>query len=178
MNSSIGTEEEKMDELFGDYRLRILIIDDDPVVTKVLGHRMQVSYPGVEVTVANDPVVEAGYDIYFIDNDFDGEKMAHALMREIREIAPQALIVALSSTLDLKTLRDMVNRGCCAVYDKCSQEASEEAHKVIKRYIEEVKRSKSPSRTRTNFKSIMDSMKDLLGSWNQCLSSAKEETAK
>ena len=148
---------------------RMAILDDDPIVSKVMRVHLLNSFPEATVEVYNDPVVEPGFDIYFLDNDFNGRQLGLKLLRDIRRISPHALVVALSNTLDLETVTKLTNGGCNAVYNKRFPQNSDDARDVIRNYLAVL----AQMRSRKNGFSMADmihSMKRLLGEWNQRLS--------
>lgn len=153
----------------GFFRPRILVLDDDPVVTRIIGHHLKVTFPDCEVSVTNKPQIAPGYNVYFIDNDFDGKYLAKDLLSEVRQLAPHALVVALSSTLTIDDLQTLVNRGCNAVYSKQNPHRSEEAKEVIHQYLS-ILREREQVKDTYGFLDLLHSMKALLSQWNQRLS--------
>ncbi|HBM86289.1 MAG TPA: hypothetical protein DD423_05880, partial [Opitutae bacterium] len=55
-----------------DFKPRFFIIDDDPIVSKVMEARLLAQFPHCEVTSTTQPVVAPDQHIYFVDNDFGG----------------------------------------------------------------------------------------------------------
>ena len=98
-----------------------MIVDDDTIVTTVIQAHLQKHFPHATIKAVNAPIIEPGHDVYFIDNDFGGLHLATSLIMQIREIEPQALVLALSTTLSLHSLRKLVNQGCNAVYQTVSR---------------------------------------------------------
>ncbi len=155
-------------DIEGAFHPKMLIVDDDPVVTSVLAQNFKVIFPGAVVSTTNEPIIEPGYDVYFLDNDFDGSLMAKSLIKSVREIEPEALVVALSATLDFDTLRILINCGCNAVYDKRSLEASVEARRIVRNYVAALK-ERHDSKLDSGFGGIVRSMRGLLFEWNRRL---------
>jgi DNA-binding NarL/FixJ family response regulator len=155
------------------FKPRILIVDDDPIVTAVIQQHLRKHYVEAEVCFTNEPVIRPGFDIYFLDNDFGGAAMANRLLRQIRELSPQALVVALSNTLDLPVLQDLMNGGCNVVYDKRYPAESKEAREVINNYLK-ILEDRYNSSSRASLVNLVGSLKQLLGAWNSRL--AKEST--
>ena len=151
------------------FRPTILILDDDPVVTRVIGQHLKVTFPECDVSVSNKPEVIPGFNVYFIDNDFDGKHLAKDLLSQVRQLAPHALVVALSSTLTMDDLQALVNRGCNAVYSKQNPHRSEEAKEVIRQYIS-VLQEREEVKDTYGFLDLLHSMKALLSQWNHRLS--------
>ena len=152
----------------------ILIVDDDPIIRKIMERHMQLSFPEARVETTADPVPIPGYDIYLLDNDFDGRKLAADLVAGIRTIEPHALIVAMSRTLDLPGMQDLVNLGCNAVYDKGDPGRSAEARMVMANYIA-VLQERQRSQKGNSFKGLLRSINDLLRQWNARLTQRKAE---
>jgi len=151
------------------YKARFLIVDDDQVVTSFFRAHLGCHFPKALVEVENRPWIAPGYDVYFVDNDFGGKRMATKLISEIREIEPQALVVALSATLELDTLRRLVNLGCNAVYSKRNPDLSSDAREVIANYLSVVERKHALGTRRSRFTSTVASLFDLLAEWNKRL---------
>lgn len=148
----------------------MLLIDDDPVVTTVFKAHLNGSFPNALVEAINQPQAVPGFDVYFVDNDFDGEHLACDLITEIRQVEPQALIVALSSTVNLDTLQKLMNLGCNAIYSKRDPQASADARSVISNYLAILEKQNATSQSRGAFSSTVASLFELLGEWNRRLS--------
>ncbi len=150
---------------FLGFKPKMVILDDDPIVTTVIREHIQTCYPIAEVRAYNEPVIKGGYDVYFVDNDFNGKRLASILVSQIREISPNALVVALSSTLDLDELRRLVNQGCNVVYNKRFPQKSQDAREVIDNYIK-VLRENQGFQKRGRFIDLLGSLRSLLDQWN------------
>ena len=147
---------------------KFLVIDDDAIVTKIVQRHLQTEFPQAEVETCGEPVVHPGYDVYFVDNNFNGQEMALNLLRQVRALEPQALVVALSNTLDLNLVSNLVNNGCNVIYDKANIKGATEARKVITNYLSVCEDYyQNPNKRST--KSILSSIKQLLNEWNQRL---------
>ncbi len=152
-----------------DHTARIGIIDDDPIAAGCMRARLQQSFPRTSVTIYNQPVVTPTLDIYFVDNDFDGKCMATTLLHEIRELNPNALVVAMSATLEQPTLLELMNGGCNAVYDKNHPHDCGAVFEVIENYLSVLERLRA-SHTRNPFGGVVLSLRELLHEWNIRLS--------
>jgi hypothetical protein len=75
-------------------------------------------FPDLEITTRTTPDVSGAFDFYFLDNDFEGELLAGKLAREIRAMDEDALVVAFSGTLDVETLKRLINAGCDGACEK------------------------------------------------------------
>lgn len=147
----------------------MLVIDDDRIVTTVFKAHLQSFFPDAQIDAVNQPTAVPSYDVYFIDNDFDGTHMACDLIKDIRQVEPQALIVALSRTVNLDTLQRLMNLGCNAIYSKQDPVQSEEAREVIANYLSIIAKQKAEPERRNAFSTTISSLFDLLAEWNKRL---------
>jgi DNA-binding NarL/FixJ family response regulator len=152
-----------------DHTARIGIIDDDPIAAGCMRARLLQKFSPCSVTVYDEPVVTPTLDVYFVDNDFNGQRMATQLLREIRELNPNALVVAMSSTLEQPTLLALMNGGCNAVYDKNQPHDCDAVFEVIENYLSVLQRLRA-GHTRNPFSGVVLSLRELLHEWNSRLS--------
>jgi len=150
------------------FRPRFLILDDDQIVATVMHRHLGTCFPNAIIEISTEALALPNYDIYFIDNDFGGKQLAFTLLNQIREISPFALVVAMSNTLDLRVMKELVNGGCNAVYDKRFPEQSNAAREVIQNYISIVEEKSSRSNQNTLIE-VIRSIKTLLWQWNKRL---------
>src|SRR5262249_17493069 len=99
-------------------RLRALLLDDDPYALEFLRAILAERYPGLDIDVRTEPDPTGEYDLYLLDDDFEGVRLAGKLARRIRAQRPEALILAFSASLDGQTLKDLLGAGCNGVCDK------------------------------------------------------------
>ncbi|MGB0258145.1 MAG: hypothetical protein ACPGES_05810 [Coraliomargarita sp.] len=149
-------------------KARVGIIDDDPIAATVMRARLRILFPECSITIYDKPVVEPHLDVYFVDNDFGGNALATELLREIRKLNPDALVVAMSATLRSHTLKDLMNGGCNAVYDKNQSNTGDPVFEVMANYLKALSQTRS-THTRTPFTETVLSVRDLLHKWNQRL---------
>ena len=102
-----------------DRPLRLLVLDDDPWARRLIEHRVRARFPSLSISATAEPAAAPGYDIYLVDNEFDGDRVATGLVAELRRVAPEAAIVVLSAQLDAWTLRRLIASGCNGAFDKC-----------------------------------------------------------
>lgn len=95
-----------------------LILDDDPVLLKLLSLRLEKRFQNLIVECQQQPVAVGAYDIYILDNDFHGRPLAADLAEHIKQQQPDSLVLALSGTLDTVTLKRLINCGCSGAFDK------------------------------------------------------------
>jgi DNA-binding NarL/FixJ family response regulator len=151
-----------------DHTARIGIIDDDPIAAGCMRTRLLQKFSQCSVTVYDEPIVTPMLDIYFVDNDFNGQRMATQLLREIRELNPNALVVAMSSTLEQSTLLALMNGGCNAVYDKNKPHECDAMFEVIENYLSVLQQLRV-GHTRNPFRSVVLSLRELVHEWNNRL---------
>lgn len=126
MTQSAGTSEKSV---------RVLIVDDDVFAAGMMRAMLaQVRCLHIEVRETADPTGE--YDVFLIDNEFDGIPLAAAMAYRIRRANPRALIIAFSSTLDAATLKGLIRARCDGVCDKSDATDFPAALKLVQRYAE------------------------------------------
>jgi DNA-binding NarL/FixJ family response regulator len=145
---------------------RTLVIDDDILVARMVGLRLASKFPGMRVDATTDPKILSNYDIYLIDNDFNGVPLGTALARRIRNEHPDSLVIALSSTLDAEILKDLLNAGCHGACDKGSDEDFETLIALIRRFLDTRRAGDESGR---GFLGVLRSMTELLRHWNRRL---------
>jgi DNA-binding NarL/FixJ family response regulator len=99
---------------------RIAVIDDDHFVTAHLKRTFRERLPDVEVIGITDPVAPAGFDVYVVDKEFDGNSHGQDVVRRIRAVAPGSLVLAYSAYLDREFLRALLQERCEGAFDKGS----------------------------------------------------------
>ncbi len=152
-------------------RPTIGIIDDDPIAATVMRARLAIQFPQCAIEIYDQPIVTPMLNVYFIDNDFNGHRLATKLLKEIRQTNPNALVVAMSSTLENDTLKALINGGCNAVYDKNQPSNCDPVFEVIGNYIN-VLEQLEVMQQRNRFSSIAQSLRGLLQEWNTRLGKA------
>ncbi|MFQ3224704.1 MAG: DNA-binding NarL/FixJ family response regulator [Lentimonas sp.] len=119
------------------------IIDSDRFAATVMRARLRMRFPGSDITIYKAPVLDRRLDVYFVDYDFHGSPRATQLLAQIRKMNPNALVVAMSSTLDNDTLKNVMDGGCDAFYDKNKPVNSEPVFEVIGNYLNVLNRPRS-----------------------------------
>jgi DNA-binding NarL/FixJ family response regulator len=99
-------------------RKRLLLIDDDPVVSEILLMRIQQNCPMVEAASVSDPVAPPGYDIYVVDINFGGKQEGVRLAEVISTATPGAVVFMLSSFLEVPVLKRAMGVQCRGAFDK------------------------------------------------------------
>jgi N-acetylglucosaminyldiphosphoundecaprenol N-acetyl-beta-D-mannosaminyltransferase len=103
---------------YGTQRPRALLVDDDPMALEHLELLLSSRFPDLELTTRRTPDVSGEFDFYFLDNEFEGERKAGELAREIRARSKTAVVVAFSGRLDVETLKWLINAGCDGAAEK------------------------------------------------------------
>ena len=89
-----------------------LIVDDDLDAAEFLKFRLRQLNPDIGVEIRLQPDASGDFDMYFLDNDFAGMRLAAELAAAARRQRGDALIVAFSAFLDVQTLKQLINAGC------------------------------------------------------------------
>jgi DNA-binding NarL/FixJ family response regulator len=151
-----------------EFKARFCIIDDDPIVSSVMKARLSAQFPDSIITSTTDPVVAPDHHVYLVDNDFGGTRLAVHLLRQIRELNPNALVIAMSSSLDQDALESLMNGGCNAIYNKSCPNQAKEVFEVIENYTNIIKNKHSLDH-RAPLRGILHSLQALIKQWNQRL---------
>ena len=123
--------------------IRAVVIDDDPIVALCMRERVASKFKDVIVETQCEPTIqEPAYDIYIIDNEFDGVVKGPELVKRINVVNENALIVAMSGTLTPDMLTILVNRGCNGIYDKRNPGDNDTVFDVILGYINRLKHTR------------------------------------
>ena len=61
--------------------------------------------------------------------------MAERLLNEIRVVNPDALVIAVSASLDADVLKSLLNLGCNGACDKSKLSDLEEMFRLVRRFI-------------------------------------------
>lgn len=114
--------------------LSVLIVDDDRFASAMLRARWLQSMPEAEVSMRESADVSGAFDVYVIDNQFDGSERGVELARRARGQSPGSLVVAFSSSLDGESVAGLVEAGCDAVAEKSNGEDRELVFELARRY--------------------------------------------
>jgi len=142
---------------------RIAIIDDDPFVVAYLRQAFGIYLPDVEVEGISEPVAPAGFDVYVVDREFDGEAQGREVVRRIRAVAPQSLVIAYSAHLDREFLRSLLREGCAAAFDKGSLEELDNMIAIIADHLATDRSGSGPARS---FGETVRAISSLVREWN------------
>ena len=114
----------------------ILILDDDPVFLNLLSLRIKNRLPDVNIEGAQKPFAIGVFDIYVLDNDFQGQSLAADLAEHIKSRQPDSLVLALSATLCKSTLKRLINCGCDGAFDKTIPKEIDALVSLIQDHVE------------------------------------------
>ncbi|MEM7248654.1 MAG: response regulator [Acidobacteriota bacterium] len=147
------------------HHARVLILDDDPWARRMLRSGLEARFPNVEIEEREDPDYSGDHEVFFIDNDFGGDRVATELARNIRTAHPESLIIAFSGTLDHEVLKDLINAGCNGACDKSQPADLVRALSITNAYLENAA-SQAKQNRRGGLIAAMDSIRHLLHEWN------------
>ena len=146
---------------------RIAIIDDDPFVLKHLTHTFSQRLPDVGTVGLSDPIAPVGYDVYIIDREFGERSCGLDLIKRVKKLAPNSLVIAYSAFLDRDYLRSLVMEHCEGAFDKGSLEELEKMVALIESHIETLQPGNAASvSSRNTVRSIIE----LVREWNTRIS--------
>ena len=144
-------------------KIRTLVVDDDVLAARMVEARLLHRFPRMVIESTTQPTDLGNYDIYLIDNDFNGTELGLSLARTIRADHPDALVVAFSGTLTGDLLKRLLNAGCNGACDKSSIEDLDTMLELIAPFVER-------GETRDGgVIGVLRSMTGLLREWNQRL---------
>lgn len=148
----------------------VLILDDDPVVLKLLSGRIKKRFPDVHVDGQEQPVAVGAYDIYILDNDFHGRPLAADLAEHIKKQQPNSLVLALSGTLDAHTLKRLINCGCAGAFEKSAPAEIDSLIAMIDDHLKEDRYARDgSSRPQNRVGETARAIASLIHNWNRRL---------
>lgn len=115
--------------------MKIAIIDDDPFVVGHLKSALAQRLPDADVVGIVEPVAPAGFDVYIVDKEFDGDSRGQDVVQRIRAFAPGSLVLAYSAHLDREFLRALLREGCEGAFDKGSLEELDSMIDMIETHL-------------------------------------------
>ena len=148
----------------------ILILDDDPVLLKLLETRIQSRFPDAIVETRSKPIAVGVYDVYILDNDFQGRSLAADLAEEIKKNQPDSMVAALSGTLCTTTLKRLVNCGCDGAFDKRDPTEIDALIQTLDKYLS--KQQENTPKSRLSGAGLLETTRaisNLIRDWNHRL---------
>lgn len=150
-------------------RLKALLLDDDPYALEFLRAILSERYPGLAIDVRSEPDPTGEYDIYLLDDDFEGVRLAGKLARRIRAQRPEALILAFSASLDGQTLKELLGAGCNGVCDKRVPTDLPEMLAALDRCMGKLEEQDSEPPSDLSGRYLVKTFRELFRAWNQRL---------
>jgi DNA-binding NarL/FixJ family response regulator len=149
-------------------RKRLLLIDDDPVVSDILLLRIGQSCPMVEASAIHEPFAPPGHDIYVIDLNFAGRQEGVRIAEAIATASPDAAIFVLSSFLEVPVLKRAMGVQCRGAFDK---REPEDVAALLRAIAEEAARE-TPVMPEgaVGRRSLLGDMAALIREWNRRIS--------
>ncbi len=148
-----------------------LLLDDDEFALDFLQATLLDRYPGLQVEKRLAPDPTGDFDVYFLDDDFEGLRLAGRLARRIRTEHPTAVILAFSASLDEATLKELLNAGCDGVCDKKVPGDMPKLLESLDRCLLEIaeQRERPPEQASGSY--LMRTFRELFSEWNHRLDS-------
>jgi len=153
----------------GSYGVRLpsaLVVDDDPHALDQLEILLTSRFPDLEVETRTEPDVSGKYDFYFLDNDFEGKDLAASLAGRVRAEHPSSLVFGFSGTLDVPTLKRLINAGCDGVCDKGEPRSVKPILELMERRMEAM-RKRHAVHALGGVRGAAASIRELLADWNE-----------
>ena len=136
----------------------------------LLSIRLKKRFPELQVDTQLQPLASSAYDIYILDNDFEGHPLAAELAEQIKQAQPDSLVVALSGTLSTETLKRLLNCGCDGAFDKGLQSDIDQLFRLIQSYIDDAAHiSKDRRKHRASVLDTAQAIAGLIRDWNRRL---------
>ncbi len=153
---------------YGRRKPRALLVDDDEHALAHLELLLSSRFPQLDIHTRTEPDVSGGYEFYFIDNDFDGRRLAYQLAMHIRQARPQSMIFAFSGVLDVATLKGLINVGCDGVCDKADPKGWKAILDLIDERLKQmVERHAGDRHAFGGIRGSAESIQSLLVDWNK-----------
>jgi len=151
--------------------LKALLLDDDPYALEFLRAILSERYPGLAIDTRSEPDPTGEYDVYLLDDDFEGVRLAGKLARRIRAQRPAALILAFSASLDGATLKELLGAGCNGVCDKRVPGDLPEMLVALDRCMEELEERNQQPPADLSGRYLVKTFRELFRQWNERLDS-------
>jgi len=171
-NTQLANSNEQIASVGGWQRpFRALVLDDDKWALRLIRFVLEEALPGITIDERETPDIQGEYDVYIVDNDFEGARWASRIVPYIRERQPSALIVAFSGTLDRTTLKSLLNAGCDMALEKGRPDDLEELSRATRSFAKS--RREAPQQPRGVIESARV-IRDLIHEWNMRLGREEE----
>jgi len=157
-------------------QIDVLVLDDDVWALRLVKDLLESNFPQARVETRQTPDARGEFDVFFIDHDYHGARLAPTLARQIRARHPQALIIAFSATLEAASLKELINAGCNGACDKTVGNDLQRALEITRAYVSSLSANGGTAGS-GGFKGALESIRSLLGEWNHRLERAQIEIA-
>jgi DNA-binding NarL/FixJ family response regulator len=151
--------------------IQVLLLDDDEFALDFMQVTLLDRYLEIEVQKRTDPDPTGEFDVYFLDDDFDGLRLAGRLARRVRAENPNAVILAFSASLDEATLKELLNAGCDGVCDKKVSSDLPKLLEVLDRCLLEIMEARNSPPEQLTGRYLLKTFRELFKEWNQRLDS-------
>lgn len=148
-----------------------VIMDDDPDAIVFMKWFLEEHFPWVRVASGTEAAVVRGFDLYFIDNNFNGKARAVEIVMALRETEKDAMIIVYSATMDAKTFKALLNAGCNGAIEKGNASDMAIMSRMTKEYIEN-KALEAQLDKAHGFRGTMQSMAEMIGKWNSAVATS------
>ncbi len=149
--------------------LQALLLDDDEFALEFLEVFLTERYPELGIETRKKPDPTGDFDLYFLDDDFEGVCLAGKLARRIRAQRPDAVIIAFSACLDEQTLKELLAAGCNGVCDKRVSEDLPEMVSALDRCLGELEKQRRKPPTDLTGRYLLKTFRELFREWNRRL---------
>jgi CheY-like chemotaxis protein len=149
-----------------------LLLDDDPWALELLRGHLEEFFPTLTAVTRLEPDPSGDFDVFLIDNDFNGVDHAEVLARQIRHRLPHALIVAFSATLSATVLRRLINGGCDGACEKANPAELLQLFGIIRAHLG----ARRQRLRETGFLGAVRAVRGLLAEWNKRLEHCENTT--
>ena len=147
--------------------IKALLLDDDEYALEYLRAILEERFENLDVEVRLRPDPSGSFDLFFIDDDFDGVRLAGKLARKVRAQDANAIVLAFSASLDESTLKELLNAGCDGVCDKKVPGDMPAMLDAVERAIEAIQKvRREPARDAVH---LFSTLKGLFREWNRRL---------
>jgi hypothetical protein len=138
-------------------------------VHMLLEEKLNARFPELSIVSSAEPVLHDDFDVYIIDNDFNGVECCADAVERARIANPASLIVSFSSHLNVPTLKRLIDHGCDAVFEKGRPEELENLIASVGTYFAggHPGYAKAQPGRRTN--GLVRELTTLVSSWNDRL---------
>jgi CheY-like chemotaxis protein len=152
---------------------RILVLDDSLVHCKAMAAKLQTLIVACHVDTTCEPLAPPGYDVYIVDNEFDGKECAQELVRSIKMHSPSALIILCSSSMDYAKLSRAMNKGADAIIDKTRYEDFLDTLEIITEYLNALRSCGKRLGPISQMNATVRSIREVISQWSAHMESQK-----